>query len=194
MQAIARVKYLKVSPKKMRLVADLVKDKPVEDALNILNFTPRMAAHHLAKIVKAAASNAIASVGTAKLKAEDLRVTKIMVDSAPTAKRVRFQSMGRVYRLRKRYCHLMVEVEGEPEPDKPKTRTKKKVADDKPKVTEKKTTKKPIGKKKTVTKADNKKPAKAKADKIDKPKETAKELKPETLKSADSDKKTTEEK
>jgi ribosomal protein L22 len=51
------------------------------------------------------------------LKAEDLAVSKVMVDNAPTAKRVRFQSMGRVFRIRKRYCHLMVEVEGEPEPE-----------------------------------------------------------------------------
>ena len=52
MQAIARVKYLKVAPKKMRLVAELVKGKPVEEALNILNYTPKVAAHHLAKTVK----------------------------------------------------------------------------------------------------------------------------------------------
>jgi large subunit ribosomal protein L22 len=117
MQAIARVRYLKVAPKKMRLVAELVKGKPVEEALNILNYTPRMAAHHLAKTVKSAAANAMSSVGTGKLKAEDLAITKIMVDSAPTAKRVRFQSMGRVFRIRKRYCHLLVEVEGEPEPE-----------------------------------------------------------------------------
>jgi large subunit ribosomal protein L22 len=132
MQAIARVKYLKVAPKKMRLVAELVKGKPVEEALNILNYTPKVAAHHLAKTVKSAAANAMSSVGTGKLKAEDLAITKIMVDSAPTAKRVRFQSMGRVFRIRKRYCHLLVEVEGEPEPEtarKPRRRKKAKAED-----------------------------------------------------------------
>ena len=72
MQARARVRYLKVSPKKMRRVAELIKGKPVEEALNILNYTPKIAAHHLAKTVKSAAANAIANVGTAKLKAEDL--------------------------------------------------------------------------------------------------------------------------
>lgn len=126
MQAKARVKYLKSSPRKMRQVASLVKGKPVEEALNILNFTPKAAAHHLAKTVKSAAANAISSVGTAKLKAEDLLVSNILVDQAPTAKRIRFQSMGRVFRLRKRFCHLTVFVEGEPEKEVPKaTRAKK---------------------------------------------------------------------
>lgn len=126
MQAIARVKYLKSSPKRMRQVAGLIKGKPVEEALNILHFTPKAAAHHLAKTLKSAAANAISNVGTARLKAEDLLVTNIMVDQAPTAKRVKFQSMGRVFRLRKRFCHLTVFVEGEPEKETPKpTRTKK---------------------------------------------------------------------
>jgi len=115
MQAIARVKYLGTSPRKMRQVAQLIKGRPVEEALNILNYTPKAAAHHMAKTLKAAAANAIAGVGTAKLKAEDLSVTNVMVDQAPTAKRVRFQSMGRVFRIRKRFCHLTIVVEGEPE-------------------------------------------------------------------------------
>jgi large subunit ribosomal protein L22 len=117
MQAHARVRYLRMSPRKMRRVADLIKGKPVQEALNILNFTPQLAAHHLAKTVKAAAANAISGVGTAKLKAEDLAITRVTIDEAPTAKRVRFQSMGRVFRLRKRYCHILVQVEGEPEPE-----------------------------------------------------------------------------
>jgi large subunit ribosomal protein L22 len=122
MQARARNMFLRGSPKKMRLAARLVKGKPVEKALDILNYTPKKTAHLLAKTIKSAAANAIASVGTAKLKPEDLMISKIYVDSAPTAKRVRFQSMGRVFRIRKRYCHLTVEVEGEPEPESGKSR------------------------------------------------------------------------
>lgn len=126
MQARARIRFLKMSPRKMRQVADLIKGKPVQEALNILNYTPKSAAHPLAKTVKAAAANAIAGVGTAKLKAEDLSISKILIDGAPTAKRIRFQSMGRVFRIRKRYCHVMVEVEGEPEPIKERTAAKAK--------------------------------------------------------------------
>jgi large subunit ribosomal protein L22 len=125
MQARARVKYLKMSPRKMRQVVELIKGKPVQEALNILNYTPKMAAHHIAKTLKSAAANAIAGVGTSKLKAEDLAISKIFVDGAPTAKRIRFQSMGRVFRIRKRYCHLTIEVEGETIQEAPKGRKKK---------------------------------------------------------------------
>jgi large subunit ribosomal protein L22 len=127
MQARARARFLRASPKKMRQVADLIKGKPVEEAINILQFTPKGAAHHLVKTVKSAAANAISQVGTAKLKAEDLSIAHIFVDAAPTAKRVRFQSMGRVFRIRKRFCHLTVEVEGTPQEEtKPKRRGKAK--------------------------------------------------------------------
>ncbi|SYZ73701.1 50S ribosomal protein L22 [Candidatus Zixiibacteriota bacterium] len=145
-QARARVRYLKMSPRKMRRVIDLVKGRPVQDALNILNYTPKSAAHQLAKTVKAAAANAIAGVGTAKLKAEDLMISKIYVDSAPTGKRARFQSMGRVFRVRKRYCHVTVEVQGEAEAEKPRGRKGKaeKTADEAKGASEKKEAKEKV--------------------------------------------------
>lgn len=124
MHAIAKTKYLRMSPKKVRQVADLIKGKKVLDALNILNFTPKAAAEPLAKTLKSAASNAIANEGTSRLKAEDLSIKKIFVDSAPTMKRIRFQSMGRIFRIRKRMCHITIEVEGNPEPETV-TRTRK---------------------------------------------------------------------
>jgi large subunit ribosomal protein L22 len=112
-RATARLKYVSIPPKKMRLVANAVKGLPVEKALNILNFTPRVAAHHIAKTLKSAAANALSLEGTDHLKPESLLIRKIAVDAAPTMKRVRFQSMGRAFRIRKRYCHLTVELEGE---------------------------------------------------------------------------------
>jgi large subunit ribosomal protein L22 len=154
MHAVARTKYLRMSPKKVRQVANLIKGKPVLDALNILNFTPKAAAHQLAKTLKSAAANAIANEGTSKLKAEDLSVKKVFIDAAPTMKRIRFQSMGRIFRIRKRMCHITIEVEGEPEPEtttrvrKTRGRKTKAAADkaEKPKKT-RKTTKKATGKK-----------------------------------------------
>ena len=169
MQARARVRYLRMSPKKMRQVASLIKGRPVEEALNILNFTPKSAAHHMAKVLKAAAANAMASVGTAKLKAEDLSVSSVYVDQAPTAKRIQFRSMGRVYRIRKRFCHLTIEVEGEPEADEPKTRgqrKKKRIAvdkDDKPKTKKADKTAEKL-KAEDASKANTKKEAELKAD------------------------------
>lgn len=160
MQARARIRYLRMSPKKMRRVATLIKGQPVEKAMSILNYTPKAAAHHLAKTLKSAAANAMSSVGTAKLKAEDLTVTRVTVDSAPTAKRVRFQSMGRVFRIRKRFCHVMVEVEGEPEEIAVRAARKKKGVAEKEEPTEAATDKK------RPRKAKGK--AEAKADNIDK--------------------------
>jgi large subunit ribosomal protein L22 len=109
----ARLRYVSVPPRKMRLVANMVKGMPVEKALNVLNFTPRVAAYHIAKTLKSAAANALSLQGTDHLKPEDLRVSGIVVDEAPAAKRIRFQSMGRVYRYKKRYCHLTVTLEAE---------------------------------------------------------------------------------
>lgn len=118
-KATARLRYVSIPPRKMRLVADMIKGMPVEKALNILNFTPRIAAHHIAKTLKSAAANALSVEGTDHLKPEDLMVSNVIVDAAPTAKRVRFQSMGRVFRYKKRFCHLTVMLEGEmEEPEK----------------------------------------------------------------------------
>ena len=108
----AKLRYVSIPPRKMRLVADLVKGMPVEKALGVLNFTPRIAAAHMAKTVKSAAANALSQEGTDRLKPENLVIKNITVDDAPTAKRIRYQSMGRVFRYRKRFCHLTILLEG----------------------------------------------------------------------------------
>lgn len=164
-KASARLLYLSIPPRKMRLVADMVKGMPVEDALNVLNFTPKIAAHHLAKTVKSAAANALSIEGTDALKPEDLYIKDIAVDQAPTAKRIRFQSMGRIFRIRKRFCHLTVKLEAEMAADEIKAapKAKAKVEEKAPakKATAKKTAKKPAAKKTTGKKeVTDKKPAK----------------------------------
>ena len=111
----ARLRYVSIPPRKMRLVADMVKGMPVQKALDVLNFTPKIAAKHIAKTVKSAAANALSIEGSDVLRAEDLSIKNILVDAAPTAKRIRFQSMGRVYRYKKRFCHLTVLLQGESE-------------------------------------------------------------------------------
>lgn len=111
-QSKARLRYVSIPPKKMRLVGELVMGMAVEKALGILNFTPRIAAQHMAKTLKSAAANALSKEGTDRLKPESLVIRSIIVDAAPTAKRIRFQSMGRVFRYRKRFCHLTILVEG----------------------------------------------------------------------------------
>lgn len=111
----ARLRFVSVPPRKMRQIARLLKGMPVQRALDVLSFTPKVAARHIANTVKSAAANALSKEGTDRLRPEDLLIKDIYVDSAPTAKRIRFRSMGRVYRIRKRFCHLTVRLAGEME-------------------------------------------------------------------------------
>ena len=161
-QATAKLRFVSIPPKKMRLVADLVRGLPVEKALDLLNFTPRVAAIHIAKTLKSAAANALSMEGTGHLNPEALKVKTIMVDAAPTAKRIQFQSMGRVYRIRKRHCHLTIVVEESAESARELAAMIKGKADKTDKKTEaaaKKTTaKKTAAKKSTVKKSATKKP------------------------------------
>ena len=157
-RSTARLRYVSIPPRKMRLVGDMVKGMPVERALNVLNFTPRIAARHIAKTVKSAAANALSIQGTDHLKPEDLVVTDVIVDAAPTAKRLRFQSMGRVFRIRKRFCHLTIHLEGEADIVQPAVKAGKSAESDKKaavrkkkKVTAKKTAKAKSGKSKVST-------------------------------------------
>lgn len=143
----AKLRFVSIPPRKMRLVGDMVKGLPVEKALNVLNFTPRIAARHIAKTVKSAAANALSIEGTDHLKPEDLMVKNVIVDAAPTAKRLRFQSMGRVFRIRKRYCHLTVQIEGEADTQVQEARK----ATDKVEKTDKKSEKKVAATKKKTS-------------------------------------------
>ncbi|MFH1892040.1 MAG: 50S ribosomal protein L22 [Candidatus Zixiibacteriota bacterium] len=112
-EATAKTKYLRMSARKMRRVANLVKGKMVPEALDMLKFIPKRAALPLYKTVKSAASNAIAEKGSAKVKAEDMRIIELIVNRGPILPRIRFQSMGRVFRIRKRSCHVSVKVSDE---------------------------------------------------------------------------------
>ncbi len=107
----ARLSFVSIPARKMRFVADVIKGMPIQKAMDILNFTKRVAAGHIAKTLKSAAANGMSVAGTAHIRPEDLYVKTVRVDEAPTAKRIRFQSMGRVFRYRKRYCHLIIELE-----------------------------------------------------------------------------------
>jgi large subunit ribosomal protein L22 len=114
MQATARLRYLMMSPRKLRRVVSLIRGKSVDEALTILKYTHKAAAGPLAKTIQSATANALAIEGTSRLKAEDLSIAKICVDEGPRAKRVRFRAMGRVYRYKKPFAHVTVVVEGTP--------------------------------------------------------------------------------
>jgi len=112
---IARARYLRLSPQKLRQVADTIRGLKADAALAQLNFLPkRRLAVALAKTLKSAVANAVTGeYGHERLHPENLSVTKVMVDGAPLAKRMEFRAMGRVNRILRRYSHLTVEVGGE---------------------------------------------------------------------------------
>ncbi len=107
MEARAVARYLRVSPRKARLVVDLIRGKSIEDARAILMFTPRAAAEDVLKVLNSAVANAGKNL---KIKAEDLYVSTTFVDEGPTLKRIRPRAMGRASKINKRTCHVTVIV------------------------------------------------------------------------------------
>ncbi|KAA0228312.1 50S ribosomal protein L22 [bacterium] len=110
MEARAKLRYLRMSPRKVRRVIDLVRGKGVEEALNILHFTRKRAALPIEKTIRSAVANYIEGTETKKADTEDLFVMQAFVDGGFTMKRFRAGSMGRASRIRKRSCHITVVV------------------------------------------------------------------------------------
>ena len=107
MEVAAKYKGARLSAQKARLVADQVRGKTVEDALNILTFSPKKAAVVIKKALESAIANAEHNEG---LDVDDLRVSTIMVDEGPTPKRIKARAKGRADRILKRTCHITVKV------------------------------------------------------------------------------------
>ena len=101
----ASARYLRTSPRKVRLVADQVRGLPIEDARALLQFSPRSAAADIAKLLDSAAANA---ENNHELPADELRIAQIHVDEGPTMRRWRARARGRATRIDKRTCHLSI--------------------------------------------------------------------------------------
>jgi ribosomal protein L22 len=101
----AKARYVRVAPRKARLVADQVRGLPVEEARTLLEFSGRGAARDLRRLLDSAAANAEANHD---LVAEDLRITDIRVDEGPTLKRWRARARGRATRIEKKTSHISV--------------------------------------------------------------------------------------
>jgi len=110
MEAKAINRFIGSSPRKMRLVADLIRGMSVDKALDILHFTPKVAAKDVAKTLKSALANAMNLNENERVEPENLFVKEIYVNQGPTLKRISPAPMGRAYRIRKRSCHLTVVV------------------------------------------------------------------------------------
>jgi len=105
MEARAVARYVRVSPRKARIVVDLIRGKSVADAAAILKFTPRAAAEVVEKLLNSAVANAEKNL---KLKADGLYVAATYVDEGPTLKRVSPRARGRAFRINKRTSHVTI--------------------------------------------------------------------------------------
>ncbi|UII22972.1 50S ribosomal protein L22 [Fulvivirga ligni] len=106
MEAVAKLKNVPTSPRKMRLVADLIRGERVSKALNILKFEPKQGAARLEKLLLSAISNWQQGNEDVDLEDADLYVKSIQVDSGKILKRLRPAPQGRAHRIRKRSNHV----------------------------------------------------------------------------------------
>ena len=107
MEVIAAAKNIGISPRKVRLVIDLVRGKKIDEALALLKFAPTPTARAVAKVVKSAAANA---ENNFQLTPSDLKIVKIFADEARSMKRYRPGARGRVNTVVKRSSHITVIV------------------------------------------------------------------------------------
>ncbi len=110
-RALARARYVRVAPRKARRVTELIKGRPVVEALAVLRFAPQAASEPVYKVIASAAANA---ENNEEMDPDTLVVSNIYVDEGPTLKRGRARAQGRMYRIRKRTSHITVEVESVP--------------------------------------------------------------------------------
>jgi large subunit ribosomal protein L22 len=133
-QAVA--KFVRVSPRKARLVADHIRGRSVPEARSILAFTPRAAAREIDKVLRSAVANAESNPNR-HWNGDELYVKAVFVDDGPTIKRWRARARGRVNRIFKRTCHITVRLDQleriEVAPAAPKAAAKPK-AEPKPKA------------------------------------------------------------
>jgi large subunit ribosomal protein L22 len=107
----AEAKWVRISPRKARLVAEHIRGRSVPEARTVLAFTQRAAAREIEKVLKSAVSNAEANHG---LIGDELLVSAAYVDEGPTIKRWRARARGRVARIRKRTCHITLKLAENP--------------------------------------------------------------------------------
>ncbi|MEX2115605.1 MAG: 50S ribosomal protein L22 [Bacteroidota bacterium] len=110
MEAQAVNRYVGTSPRKMRLVIDLIRGRGVEEALNTLHFTPKHAARTAEKALRSAISNFQNKDEAGRVDTAELFVKTAFVDGGPVLKRISPAPMGRAYRIRKRSNHITIVV------------------------------------------------------------------------------------
>ena len=103
MEAKAQVTYVRIAPRKVKIVLDLIRNKPVDVAAAILKFTPKAACEPVGKLLKSAVANAENNFNMDK---SQLYVAEALVCPGPIMKRIRPRAQGRAYRIEKRTSHI----------------------------------------------------------------------------------------
>ena len=109
MEVTSRLRYVQGSPQKMRLVADLIRGKGVQEAVNILQVTNKYAARHVQKCLKSAIANA--ENRDDHVDVDRLFVKEVFVDGGPMLKRIQPAPMGRAFRVLKRQSHITIKLD-----------------------------------------------------------------------------------
>jgi large subunit ribosomal protein L22 len=109
MKIKAKLSYLRISPRKVRLVADMIRGKKVEEARTVLNFTIKKGSLPLVKLLDQAMANARNNL---QVEPYGLYVSEIKVDEGPKLKRWRARSRGQAYEIQKKTCHITLTLEG----------------------------------------------------------------------------------
>lgn len=111
MESRALTRYVGSSPRKMRLVVDLIRNRNVDEALAILKYTNKNAAKVVEKTLLSAYSNLVRKIDTGRINKDEVIVKKAFVNEGPSLKRMLPAPQGRAYRIRKRSSHLTLVVE-----------------------------------------------------------------------------------
>ena len=103
MEARAYLRYARIAPRKVQIVLDLIRNKPVDEAMAILKYTPKAACEPLQKLLKSAVANA---ENNNNMDRNNLFVAECFVTPGPTLKRIRPRAQGRVFSIKKRTSHM----------------------------------------------------------------------------------------
>ena len=105
MEAKATLKYSRISARKVKIVADLIRGKNIDEALSIVKFTPKASSEIIEKLLKSAIANA---ENNHDMKSQNLYVAEIYANQGPTLKRIRPAAKGSAVRIRKRTSHITI--------------------------------------------------------------------------------------
>ena len=108
MEARAEAKYIRMSPRKARLVLDMIRGRDAGEAMNLLRFTKKRVAHEVQKVLRSAIANAEGKSET--IDVDQLYVSDAYAGDGPRAKRIRPAPMGRAHPYQRRSCHIVVKV------------------------------------------------------------------------------------